>query len=122
MKLKTSVHQVQTKQAVDVKQAEIQTLKAEIKELKSIVASVVTKPSETKEYHNTVPATTSHPCENRQDSELAALKKQVMRLQKKLDHGVTTSPDAYSRQPNHSLDSGGYHQNCQLPHQTHETF
>ncbi len=62
MKLNTSVHQIQPKQTVDVKQAKIQSLKAEIKELKSIVASVVTKPSETKEEHtNTLPATTPHP-------------------------------------------------------------
>lgn len=46
MKLRTSVQQIQTKQAIVTKQAEIQSLKAEIKELKSIVAFIV--PSETK--------------------------------------------------------------------------
>lgn len=92
MKLKTSVHPVQTKQAMDVKQAEIQNLKAEVKELKSIVAAVVTKPCETKEeYFDTVPATTARTCEKHQDSDLTALKKQVKRLQQKLNNKVTAS-------------------------------
>ncbi|XP_077058963.1 paraneoplastic antigen Ma1 homolog [Siphateles boraxobius] len=43
-KVNLSVQCVQAKQEVDVKQAEIQSLKAEVKELKTMVASVVRKP------------------------------------------------------------------------------
>ncbi|KAL7399803.1 hypothetical protein ABVT39_002000 [Epinephelus coioides] len=55
-------------------------------------SAVVTKPCETKEeYSDTIPATTARTCEKHQDSELTALKKQVKRLQQKLNNKVTAS-------------------------------
>lgn len=97
MRLNTSVNQVQAKQSNDVKQTEIQSLKAEIKELKSLVASVGAKTAVTQEEQSCpVPTTTSHPWENQQECQLTALKKQVKRLQQKLsktDNAVYPNKD-----------------------------
>lgn len=92
LKLKTSVNPVQTKQVSDVKLAEIQHLKAEVQELKSIVAAVAMRSTEVKDPSVTVAATISHSWkkpQNSEHSELIALKKQVICLQKKLDNKVT---------------------------------
>lgn len=72
LKLKTSVHPVQTKQVGDAKLAEIQHLKAEVKELKSLVAAVAMKPTEVKD-SVTVAATTSHSWKKPQNSEHSEL-------------------------------------------------
>ncbi|KAJ8348558.1 hypothetical protein SKAU_G00271470 [Synaphobranchus kaupii] len=93
-KLGASVHQVHANPEVDMKQAEIQNLKAEIKELKSMVASIVTKPEHIKEdYTEATSMSTPSGRENRQDSELAALKKQLKRLKQKANNKMT-EPDA----------------------------
>ncbi|XP_056140241.1 paraneoplastic antigen Ma2 homolog [Lampris incognitus] len=77
-KLSASVHQVHANPEVCIRQAEIQSLKAEIKELKSMVASVVTKSAHVKDdYIEDTPRSTPPGPENRQDTELAALKKQL---------------------------------------------
>ncbi|XP_040898696.1 paraneoplastic antigen Ma1 homolog [Toxotes jaculatrix] len=92
MKLNTSGHQVQVKQSSVVRTTEIQSLKAEIKELRSMVASVwANSTATTEDYVDPVPANTSSSCEKQQDSELAALKKQVKRLQQKLNQKVNAS-------------------------------
>lgn len=83
-KLSASVHQVHANTEVDTRQAEIQNLKAEIKELKSMVASVVTKSTQVKDDYMEVKTISAPPgSENRQDAELAALKKQLKRLKQK---------------------------------------
>ncbi|KAJ7986493.1 hypothetical protein DPEC_G00340450 [Dallia pectoralis] len=83
-KLSASVHQVHANTEVDTRQAEIQNLKAEIKELKAMVASVVTKSTHVKDDYMEVKTISAPPgSENRQDAELAALKKQLKRLKQK---------------------------------------
>lgn len=83
-KLSASVHQVHANTEVDTRQTEIQNLKAELKELKSMVASVVTKSTAVKDDYRVVKTNGAPPgSENRQDAELAALKKQVKRLKQK---------------------------------------
>ncbi|XP_067220215.1 paraneoplastic antigen Ma2-like [Chanodichthys erythropterus] len=77
-KLSASVHQVHANTELDTRQTEIQNLKAELKELKSMVASVVTKSTAVKDDYREVKTNSAPPgSENRQDAELAALKKQV---------------------------------------------
>ncbi|XP_039657908.1 paraneoplastic antigen Ma2 homolog [Perca fluviatilis] len=77
-KLSASVHQVHANTGVDTRQAEIQNLKAEIKELKSMVESVVTKSTQVKDDYMEVKTISAPPgSENRQDAELAALKKRL---------------------------------------------
>lgn len=88
MKLSTSVHQIQTKHTTDVKQAEIQSLKAEIKELKSIVAAVVVPQAEVQQECSRGVALVATPKEKQQDGELRALRKEVKRLQHKLSNKV----------------------------------
>ncbi|XP_038574937.1 uncharacterized protein LOC119902683 [Micropterus salmoides] len=85
-KLNNTVHQVCAKQEGDSKHAEIQSLKAEIKELKSMVTAVVTKSVLSKEEYSE-PASAS-PSIDGKDPELTALKKQVKRLQQKLTNKV----------------------------------
>ena len=90
MKLSASVRQVHANPEVDVKQAEIQNLKAELKELKSMVASVVTKQTHFKEEHTEATHTSTPPSsENQQDPEIAALKKELKRMKQKVKNKVT---------------------------------
>ncbi|XP_029968702.1 uncharacterized protein LOC115403829 [Salarias fasciatus] len=99
MKLNTSVHAVQTKQVADAKQAEIQSLKAEVKELKSMVAALAPKTAETRaECSTSSPVTPAHTSEPSQDPELVSLKQQVKRLQQKLSKNETTC-DSSVRNP-----------------------
>ncbi|XP_056157408.1 paraneoplastic antigen Ma2 homolog [Lampris incognitus] len=77
-KLSALVYQVHANPEVYIRQAEIQSLKAEIRELKSTVASVVTKSAHVKDdYIEDTPRSAPPGPENRQDIELAALKKQL---------------------------------------------
>lgn len=89
-KLNAVTHPVCTQPAREAKQAEIQGLKAEIKELKSMVSAVVTQSFPCKEEH-AEPLVSSPSLERSQDAELAALKKQVKRLQKKLNNKASES-------------------------------
>lgn len=85
-KVNPSVQCIQTKQEVDVKQAEIQSLKAEVKELKTMVASVIRKPTPiAQDCVENKPVTITH-CKNPLDAELIALMKQVKRLQQKVSN------------------------------------
>lgn len=88
-KISHVVHCVHAKQEDDVKQAEIPNLKSEIKELKTLVASVVTRPKHTtQECAERAPVSPTPHNESCPDSELKALKKQIKRLQQKFDHKV----------------------------------
>ncbi|XP_053274167.1 uncharacterized protein LOC128436464 [Pleuronectes platessa] len=96
-KLSASVHQVHVNQKVDTRQAEIQSLKAEIKELKSMVATVVTQSTPVKEdYREATPIHSPPGPENRQDAELAALKKQLKRLKQKTSNTMSEQDAAVS--------------------------
>ncbi|XP_058494566.1 uncharacterized protein LOC131465683 [Solea solea] len=96
-KLSASVHQVHANQEVDIRQAELQSLKAEIKELKSLVASVVTQSTPVKEDNREATCISALPGpENRQDAELAALKKQLKRLKQKTSNKMTEQDAAVS--------------------------
>nr|XP_057906640.1 uncharacterized protein LOC131104002 [Doryrhamphus excisus]XP_057906648.1 uncharacterized protein LOC131104002 [Doryrhamphus excisus] len=96
-KLSASVRQVYADPEVDGKQAEIQNLKAELKELKSMVASVVTKQSRSKDDHSELTHSSMPPSpENRQDPELAALKKELKRMKQKVMNKVTEPGTAVS--------------------------
>lgn len=72
------------KQNVEAKQIEIQSLRSEIKELKSLVAAVVSKPTPeaSQEKVSSSAATSSS------DSEVAALKKQLKHLQQKFTNKI----------------------------------
>lgn len=76
------------KQNVEAKQIEIQHLKSEIKELKSLVAAVVSKPAqEMQAGHDRNPPKAAHSdCSS--ESEVAALKKQLKHLQQKFTNKV----------------------------------
>ncbi|KAI3370897.1 hypothetical protein L3Q82_007406 [Scortum barcoo] len=89
-KLSASVQQVHTNPEVDTRQADIQNLKAEIKELKSMVATVVTKSAHVKDdYREAKTISTPPDSENRQDAELAALKKELKRLKQKTSNKMS---------------------------------
>ena len=78
------------KPEIDVKQAEIQGLKAELKELKALVTAVVTRPDQAMlENVEITPFNASPHSEPGPDSELKALKKQMKRLQTKFTQKVT---------------------------------
>lgn len=76
------------KQNVEAKQIEIQHLKSEIKELKSLVAAVVSKPAqEMQAGHDRNPPKAAHSdCSS--ESEVVALKKQLKHLQQKFTNKV----------------------------------
>ncbi|XP_056870192.1 uncharacterized protein LOC130514555 [Takifugu flavidus] len=76
------------KQNVEAKQVEIQNLRSEIKELKSLVAAVVSKPAQEvpASHEKALPNTTTSDCSP--DSEVAALKKQLKHLQQKFNNKV----------------------------------
>ncbi|XP_073705540.1 paraneoplastic antigen Ma1 homolog [Garra rufa] len=83
-KVNPFVQCLQAEQEIDVKHAEIQSIKAEVKELKTMVASVVRKSTPVaQECVEEKPVTVTH-CQTPLDSELIALKKQVKRLQQKV--------------------------------------
>ncbi|KAI3370531.1 hypothetical protein L3Q82_025288 [Scortum barcoo] len=89
-KLSASVQQVHTNPEVDTRQADIQNLKAEIKELKSMVATVVTKSAHVKDdYREAKTISTPPDSENWQDAELAALKKELKRLKQKTSNKMS---------------------------------
>ncbi len=84
------------RQNADVKQTEIQNLKSEIKELKALIAVVVSKPA-----HDTAvssekisPNVVYSECSS--DSEITALKKQMKRLQQKVTNKVAEPQAAVS--------------------------
>ncbi|XP_034029521.1 paraneoplastic antigen Ma2 homolog [Thalassophryne amazonica] len=84
-KLTTSVHPVQTKQFAEASHAELQNLKAEVKELKTKLASCMISSQDVKEKsHCALSVSTIQPREHSGDTELAALRKQVKRLQQKV--------------------------------------
>lgn len=96
-KVNPSVQCVQAKQEVDVKRAEIQSLKAEVKELKTMVASVVRKPTPVAQDCVKNKPVTITPCQNPLDAEPIALKKQVKRLQQKVSNRETEADVAVSK-------------------------
>ncbi len=102
-KLSASVHQVHANTEVDTRQAEIQSLKAEIKELKSMVASVVTKSANDLMGVKTISAPPGP--ENRQDAELAALKKQLKRLKQKTSNKMAEQDAAVAVSTMEASDS-----------------
>ncbi|XP_023806199.1 uncharacterized protein LOC111946697 [Oryzias latipes] len=84
-RLNTSVHSIQPKQSVDVSPTEIQNLKAEVKELKTKLASCMTSSQDVKEKsYSATPVSTILSNEHSGETELTALKKQVKRLQQKV--------------------------------------
>lgn len=90
-KLNSSVHRVQTKHS-ETEQTEIQNLKAEIKELKTKFATCISKSPDAKEKR--VSPVQSGECSDTQ--ELAALKKQVRRLQNKVaQKGTPPEPSVH---------------------------
>ena len=95
VKLSMSVHKVHANKDVDSRQTEIQSLKADIKELKSLFTSMNTNSFEevddAKGPGSVVQGPVAENCEN---AEVAALKKQVQRLQKKMSSKVTKVFDA----------------------------
>uniref|UniRef100_A0A8C4SXU3 CCHC-type domain-containing protein n=1 Tax=Erpetoichthys calabaricus TaxID=27687 RepID=A0A8C4SXU3_ERPCA len=83
-KLSAFVHPVQPKHTTDLKQAEIQSLKAELKEFKTIVTSVAISSAETqKECSDSIFPADTHV------GELCTLQKQVKRLQIQLNKKMT---------------------------------
>ncbi|KAK0135440.1 Paraneoplastic antigen Ma3 [Merluccius polli] len=94
-RLNPAVQSVHIKPEIDVKQAEIQGLRAELKELKALVAAVVTRPDQAMfEHVETTPFNASLHSEPGSDSELKALRKQMKRLQTKFTHKVTNKETA----------------------------
>lgn len=89
------VQRAYVKQDSDVKQSELQSLKSEIKELKSLVAAAVSKPAPaTLGSAEKTPKTV--PSEYGADSELTALKQEVKRLQQKVTQKVSEPQAAVS--------------------------
>lgn len=83
-KLKASVHTVSTDKESDIRSKDIQVLKNEIKELKSMVAAIAVATSKVT-MENAVTKTKVPTPEPVSYPELASLKRQVMRLEQKLD-------------------------------------
>ncbi|XP_063075269.1 uncharacterized protein LOC134465509 [Engraulis encrasicolus] len=93
-KLGTVVQSAFVKQESETKQTEIQALKSEIKELKSLVAAVVSKPTQAmpdSTERTLVSAVSGESCH---DSEITALKKQLKRLQQKVTNKVPETQTA----------------------------
>ena len=76
------------KQNVDAKQIEIQNLKSEIKELKTLVAAVVSKPAQDGPASDEKTPPKVAPGECSSDSEIVALKKQLKHLQQRFTNKV----------------------------------
>lgn len=91
-KLKASVHTVSRDKEFDIGSKDIQVLKNEIKELKSMVATMAVATSKVTT-ENAVSKTKVPTPEPVSDPELASLKRQVMRLEQKLDLKKSSSPD-----------------------------
>lgn len=83
------------KQDSDVKQSELQSLKSEIKELKSLVAAAVSKPAQAR-LGNTEETPTNVSSERSTDSELTALRQEVKRLQQRVTQKVSEPQAAVS--------------------------
>lgn len=85
VKLGTSVNRVHADREVDSRQKEIQSLKADIKELKSLFASLSVKPchegGDSKGPGLAIPGPA---VESKESADMVALKKQIQRLQKKV--------------------------------------
>lgn len=88
------VQSAYVKQEVDGKQTEIQHLRSEIKELKALVAAVVSKqtPDALAVPDKAPPSVVSS--ENSSDKEIAAVKKELKRLQQKFTTKVAEPPAA----------------------------
>ncbi|XP_013856006.1 paraneoplastic antigen Ma1 homolog, partial [Austrofundulus limnaeus] len=85
VKLSASVHRVKANNDMDSHQTDIQSLKAEIKELKSMVDAMKTKPLKPVDHDKeSFPSHQSPKIESCENAEIVALKKQVQRLQKKV--------------------------------------
>ncbi|XP_034560089.1 uncharacterized protein LOC117827597 [Notolabrus celidotus] len=83
VKLNQSVHTVHAKVQAENKQSEIQNLRAEIKEVKSMFAALATQPQPEVEATEKCPSNTD--TASSLDPELVALKKQVKHLQQKVN-------------------------------------
>ncbi|KAJ8385584.1 hypothetical protein AAFF_G00184460 [Aldrovandia affinis] len=85
VKLNMSVHRVHANQDVDSRQVDIQTLKSELKEMKAMFASMTTKPpQEVANDKGPGPVAQGPVAESCENAEIAALKKQIKRLQRKI--------------------------------------
>ncbi|KAJ8375794.1 hypothetical protein SKAU_G00063740 [Synaphobranchus kaupii] len=85
IKLSMSVHRIHANQDVDSRQMDIQSLKSEIKEMKSMFASMNTKPhQDVADDKGPGPVAQGPVAESCENAEVAALKKQVKRLQMKM--------------------------------------
>lgn len=94
VKLSTSVHRVQAKSHTDSQQTDIQSLRADIKELRSMFAAMKsTSRPEVDSDPGPNPEALGLGPESCEDPEIAALKKQVKRLQKKVATTTAKSPD-----------------------------
>lgn len=74
---------------MDAKQIEIQNLKSEIKELKSLVAAVISKPAQEVPANNEKTPLNAAPSECSSDGEVVALKKLLKHLQQKFSRKIT---------------------------------
>lgn len=89
-KLNASVHTVSTDKEADVRLKDIQVLRNEIKEIKSMVAAMTVASSKATTENAKVKMPTH---EATSDQELVSLKKQVMRLEQRLDLEKRSSTD-----------------------------
>ena len=85
VKLNMSVHRVHANQDMDSRQMDLQTLKSELKEMKAMFASMTTKsPQDIANDKGPGPVAKGPMAESCENAEIAALKKQVKRLQRKI--------------------------------------
>ncbi|KAJ8399616.1 hypothetical protein AAFF_G00410270 [Aldrovandia affinis] len=111
VKLNMSVHRVHANQDVDSRQMDIQTLKSELKEMKAMFASMTTKPpQEVANDKGPGPVAQGPVAESCENAEIAALKKQVNRLQRKMSakgaKDIDTPANALRVEPSRSAQSG----------------
>lgn len=91
-KLSSTVHKIQAKAEVDSKYTEIQNLKTELKELKAMFASMTATPHGAVKEEVSASPVMKTTFENGPDPEVTALKKQVKRLQQKVQSKKPTAP------------------------------
>ena len=98
VKLSMSVHKVNVCKEADGRPTEIQSLKADVKELKSLFASMTAGTVEEEPDDNGPGSVVQGPAvESCDNAEVVALKKQVQRLQKKMSSKVTRVAEAPAR-------------------------
>ena len=95
-KLVSSVNWVQAQSGMDWKLSEMQSLKSEMKELKSLVAAVAVKPLPFGQEIAKVSVASAMATGVQREAEVTALKKQVQRLQQQLDNKITEQEPSVS--------------------------